>query len=147
MKLLTSLLLCLTFMSFSASAQKPLTNDDVAKLIFHVKNTLASQLDSALPPVTFEEWLLAQVGQDAAIGWVVRTGVDPGLGFPLVEADVSFQGRPGVVIMIANATSKGEIAAKPRFQSLGLVRTGEYAEWPRLCDLPAALIRVRAAAR
>lgn len=147
MKVLTSLVLCLTLSSLFTSAQTPLTDDDVAGLIFHVKQTPASQLDSALPPMTFEKWLLLQVGRDAAIGWAVRTGVDRSLGLPWVEADVSIQGRPGIVIMIANRTSERGIASKPMFHSLELVRAGEYAEWPRLRDLPAALKRARAGAR
>ncbi len=152
MKVLTSFALCLTLGSLFASAQSRLTGDDVAKLIFHVKQTPASQLDSALPPMTFEKWLLLQVGRDAAIGWAVRTAGDRtavgrSLGLPWVEADVSIQGRPGLVIMMANGTSEGGIASKPRFQSLELVRAGEYAEWPRLRELPAALKRARTATR
>jgi hypothetical protein len=144
---LTSLALCLTLSSVFASAQMVLTDDDAAKLISHVKRTPASQLDSALPPMTFEKWLLLQAGRDAAIDWVVRSAVEQGLGLPYVEADVSIQGRPGIVLMIANGTSDGGIASKPIFHSLQLVRADEYAEWPRLRDLPAALKRARASAR
>jgi hypothetical protein len=146
-KVLTSLALCLTLSSLFGSAQTPLTDDDVPKLIFQVKQTPASQLDSALPHMTFEKWLLLQVGREAAIGWVVRTGVDRSLGLPWVEADISIQGRPGIVIMIGNGRSERGIAPKPMFQSLKLVRAGEYEEWPRLRDLPAALKRASAAIR
>jgi hypothetical protein len=138
-KVLTSLVLCLTLSSLFTSAQTPLTDNDV-ELIFRVKQTPASQLDSALPAMTFEKWLLVEVGREAAIGWAVRTAGDRSLGLPLVEADVSVQGRPAIVIMIANRTSK------PIFQSLELVRAGEYADWPRLRDLPLALKRAKAGA-
>jgi hypothetical protein len=45
------------------------------------------------------------------------------------EADVSIQGRPGIVIMIAEAPRKIR-GTKFIFDSLMLMRTGDYAEWP-----------------
>lgn len=100
------------------------------------KQTPASQLESVLPQMAFEKWLRVQVGPDAAIGWVVRTG--DGHGLPWVEADVSIQGRPGIAIMIAAGTPK------PTFRSLGLVRADDFAEWRRLRDLPEAMRKARA---
>ncbi|SPE40180.1 exported hypothetical protein [Candidatus Sulfotelmatobacter sp. SbA7] len=145
MKTLTLLALCVIFSSVLVSAQATPTDDDVAKLIAGVKLTLASQLDPALPPVTFEKWLRLQVGRDATIGWAVRTG--DGHGLPWVEADVSDQGRPGIVIMISCGASEGAIATRPKFHSLELVRANEYAEWPRLRDLPVALRKARDGAK
>lgn len=144
MKTLALLALCAIFSSINVSAQATPANDDVAKLISGVKLTLASQLDPALPPVTFEKWLRLQVGRDATIGWAVRTG--DGHGLPWVEADVSEQGRPGIVIMISCGASEGAIM-RPKFLSLALVRADQYAEWPRLRDLPAALQKARGGAK
>lgn len=136
MKTLTLVVLCLSLSSALLSAQMTLTDEDAAKLISRVQQTSASQLDSALPRMTFERWLRSQVGTDTTINWVVRTADVSVQRYPWIEADISIQGRPGIVIMIAAAT-------KPRFQSLKLMRAGDYAEWPRLRDLPEALRRAR----
>src|ERR1700688_2241371 len=89
---LTSVMLCLTLCSVFVSAQTTISNDDAAKLISRVKQTPASQLDSALPQMTFEKWVVSQVGNDAAINWAVRNA--DGQRVLWIEADVSFQGRP-----------------------------------------------------
>jgi hypothetical protein len=117
------------------------TEHDTAKLISIVKQTPASQLDSALPSTTFEEWLAKQAGQDSAIGWVVRTG--EGHDLPWVEADISVEGHPATVIMIACGKPDSGADAKPRFRSLELVRKNEFAEWSHLHDLPAAMRRAK----
>src|SRR5258708_2521449 len=93
--------------------------------------------------MTFEKWLPLQVARDAAIGWAARNAVDRRLGllFP-GNPESKCRLRP-IVIMIANRTSERGIASKPMFRSLEL-RAGEYAEWPRLRGLPAALKRARA---
>ena len=136
MKTLILVALWLALSSIFVSAQTTVTDDDVAELISHVQQTLASQLDSALPRMAFEKWLHSQAGSDAAIHWLVRTADVPDQGFPWVEVDVAILGRPGIVIMVA-------VATKPTFHSLELMRVGEYAEWPRLRDLPQALKRAR----
>lgn len=108
-----------------------------------MKNAPASQIESDLPSTTFEKWVLRQVGNDATIFWVVRIPDDPVNGPPLVEADVSIQGRPGIVIMIAAAPRKIR-GTKFRLESLLLMRKDDYAEWPNLGDLPKAVERARA---
>lgn len=143
MKTLTSFALCVIFSSVLVSAQTTLTNDDVVRLISRVKLTPASQLDPALPPVTFEKWLRLQVGRDAGLGWAVGTVNVPGHDLKWVEAAVTDRGLPGIVIRIACGPSEGGAATKPKFHSLQLVRADEYAEWPRLRDLPVALRRAR----
>lgn len=145
MKTLALLAVGVIFSSILVSAQTTLTDDDVIKLISLVKLTPASQLDPVLPHLTFGRWLRLQVGRDAGIAWAVRTA--DGHGLPWVEADISAQGRPGIVIMIACGTSDGRTASKPTFHSLQLVRADDYADWPRLRDLPAALQRARDGAR
>ena len=135
---LTSVMVCLALCSILVSAQATMNNDDAAKLISRVKQTPASQLDSALPHMTFEKWVVSQVGKDAEINWAVRNA--DGQGVSLIEADVSFQGRPGIVIMIAGTPD-------PRFHSLALVRANDDAEWPRLRELPEAVRRAKDGAR
>ena len=71
--------------------------------------------------MAFEKWLLLQVGTDATIDWVTRTGDVPREGLPWVEADVTIQGHPGIVIMIANGTPEGRISPEPTFRSLQLL--------------------------
>jgi hypothetical protein len=122
--------------------QTALTDSNGAALISRVKQTPASQLDSKLPNVKLEEWLLDQVGTDARVNWVVRTG-EEGSGLPWVETDISVEGRPGIVIFIACGKPGGEHGSAPMFKSLQLVRKGEFAEWPHLHDLRAAMKRVR----
>ena len=125
----------------TASAREAAAEEDADKLISVVKQTPASQLDPALPNTTFEEWLVKQVGKDSTIAWVVRTG--EGHGLPWVEADISVEGRPAIVIMIAGGRPDSGADAKSRFLSLQLVRKNEFAEWPHLHDLSAAMKRAR----
>jgi hypothetical protein len=116
--LLFALACVLTPSQTIASVREATAEEDAAKLISIVKQTPASELDSALSNTTFEEWLAKQVGKDSAIGWVVRTG--EGHGLPWVEADISVEGRPALVIMIACGRPDSGADAKPRFLSLGL---------------------------
>jgi len=132
-------LTCVFAPSQTTLLERDAAEQDAAKLISIVKQTPASQLDSTLPNMTFEGWLGRQVGKDSTITWAVRTG--DGHGLPWVEANVSIQGRPGIVIEIATGRPNG-IPTKPRFQSLLLMRA-EIAEWPRLRDLPTAMTKAR----
>ncbi len=131
---LTSVVLCLALCSVLVSSQTTTSNNDAAKLISRVKQTPASQLDSALPQMTFEKWVVSQVGKGAAINWAVRDA--DGHRVPWIEADVSFQGRPGIVIMIAGTP-------EPTFRSLELVRAGDAGEWSHLRELPEAVRRAK----
>lgn len=137
----------LTISSVLAIAQTKTEDDPIDFLVSRVKQTPASQLDPALPGMTLEKWLRLRAGRDAEIAWAVRTAVRTGQGFPWVEADVSIQGHPGIVIMIANGTAEGGIAAKPTLHSLPLVQADRYAEWSRLRDLPLALKKARRVVR
>jgi hypothetical protein len=132
--LLATAMLFLALCSVLVSAQTPISNDDAAKLISRVKQMPASQLDSALPQMTFEKWVVSQVGKDAAINWVVRNA--DAHRVPWVEADVSLQGRPGIVIIIAGTP-------EPTFRSLELVRAVDATEWSRLRELPEAVRRAK----
>ena len=64
-------------------------------------------------------------------------------GLPLViEADVSYQQQPALVIMLEE--SKRKSGARFRFHSLALLRVEEYAVWPTLAILPEAVTRAKA---
>jgi hypothetical protein len=134
-------LACVLTPSQMAFAREDAAEGDAAKLISVVKQTPASQLDPALPHTAFEEWLARQVGGDSTTAWVVRTG--EGRGLPWVEADISVEGRPAVVIMIAGGKPDSGADAKVRFLSLQLVRKNEFAEWHHLHDLHVAMTRAR----
>jgi hypothetical protein len=138
-KVLVSVVLCIALSLAFALAQTNLPAEDAA-LIPVVKQMPASQLDSALPQMTFEKWLQIHVGKDGTIAWVVRAG--DGHGLPWVEADVSVQEHPAIVIMIASKPHGG-IGTRARFRSLQLVRKSEFLEWSHLRDLPAAMKRAR----
>ena len=140
---LPCLALCLAVGFITASAQTNLSHDHNAELISRVKNAPASQIEPGLPSTAFEKWLFLQVGNDATIFWVVRILDDPVNGPPLVEADVSIQGRPAIVIMIA-ATPRKIWGRKFRLESLLLMSADDYAVWPNLRDLPKAVERARA---
>jgi hypothetical protein len=101
----------------------------------------ASTLDSSLPRIPFEEWVRRQIGGDASVAWVLRSGA--GDDFPYVEADVSVGNQPGIVIMIACGNRNEESKARPTFKSLELVRQGEFAKWRHLRDLPVAMRKTR----
>lgn len=141
MRILKTLALYVALGPLFVLGQSEWTNSDTIALIARVKQTPASQLDSKLPNVAFEEWLLRQVGSDASVGWAVRAG--EGHGLPWVEADISVEGRPAIVIMIAGGRPDSGADARSRFLSLQLVRKNEFAEWPHLHDLPAAMRRAR----
>lgn len=135
MKILTAVALCLAL--GSASARTTSAADEAMLLISTVQHLSASDLDPVLPHTSLEEWLRVQVGKDARIVWAVRTG--EGHELPWVEADISTGSRPGIVIMIACGQPDAGTHRKPKFKSLQLVRKDEFAEWPHLHDLPAAM--------
>lgn len=141
MKTLKILALCLAFGRLVVLGQVGLDVDDGAALIVRVKQTPASEFDSKLPHVKFEEWLLYQIGIDATAAWAVRTG--EGHGLPWVEADISIDGSPAIVILVDNGKADGKLGAAPRFKSLQLLRKGQSTEWRHLHDLPQAIRSVR----
>ena len=139
MKILTAIALCLAL--GSASARTNSAVDDSMFLISTVQHLSVSDLDPALPHTSLKEWLRLQVGKDAKIAWAVRTG--EGHDLPWVEADISTESRPGIVVMIACGQPDVGTHRKPKFKSLQLVRKDEFAEWPHLHDLSTAMRRAR----
>ena len=145
MKTFTSVTMCFALalgsLGYASAQNGRASDDDPTILISKVQKTLASKLDSTLPSVSLGEWMRDQVGNDAKINWVVRTGT--GADFPWVEADISVGNQPGIVILIACGKRHGGTNQQPRFKSLELLRQGESAEWTHLHDLPVAMMKAR----
>jgi hypothetical protein len=120
-----------------------------ARLIRQVREISVSQLDPALPPVSFEKWLHVEGGADAGFHWEVndcgeQTGAaaDRGREFPMcVEAQANMKDRRTIVVSIAVGTSKKGVVGKPTVYFAQLVTPATTINLPRLSDLPAALIR------
>jgi hypothetical protein len=142
-KILALLALYLAVSCVLVSAQTNRTNDNAANLISRVQQTPASQLDSTLPRMPLDRWLRSQVGSDTTINWAVRTADISIQRYPWIEADVSIQGRPEIVIIVIMIAA----AKRPTFHSLELIEAGGIAEWPRLCFLPEALKRAKDGSR
>ena len=142
-KTVISITFCVALTIGFASAQQDSTakNDPALLLIGKVQATPAAKLDSTLPQVSLQEWLSQQIGADATVAWVVRTGMGDDL--PWVEADISVGNRPAIVIMIACGRHNWVTRSRPMFKSLLLYRQGEFVEWPHLHDLPVAMRQAR----
>jgi hypothetical protein len=143
-KTLTYIIICFALALCFVSAQEGSTvavEDDPTVLIAKVQKTIAAKLDSTLPSVSCEEWIRQQIGNDATVNWAVRSG--KGHDLPWVEADISVEDRPGIVIMIACGKRAGGTCTQLRFMSLELLRDRDSDEWPRLRDLPVAMRKAR----
>jgi hypothetical protein len=118
------------------------------KLIATVKSTPVSQLDRALPPVRFDQWLRTEAGADARYQWEVndcgeQTG-SPGQHAneipTCVEADAWLKDGREMMIMIAiEKSSHGNAGMSLYFAQL--VTTRERITIKQLSDFPAALVR------
>jgi len=132
----------LALASVFAVAQTGVGDDGIMTINSQVQATPASRLGSGLPSEPLSEWLANQAGKDADIIWMARVPADSS-GAPLmIEADISYQRQPALVIMIE--VSKRKSGMRFTFHSLALSRTGEYAEWPSLVNLPEAVTRAKA---
>jgi hypothetical protein len=142
------LFLCLLYLGFSrfAAAQDsaPTPSDTTpADIVSQVKGTLASRLDSALPAIRFEQWLLEQVGANAQFGWVLR--YQPGKeGCPIpdipncVEADIMLPDARSISILVAFRAP----THRPYIYSVHVIRDKhDIAELNRLSDLTNFLRR------
>jgi hypothetical protein len=133
-------LLCFGFWGSAASQDrgpKPFDTDG-ADRISRVKGTLTSTLDSALPALRLEDWLLDQVGTNAQFGWVLRYQPwkegQPKHDFPdSVEADIMLQDGRSISILVAFRAPK----QRPYIYSVHVFRGNhEMAELNRLGELP-----------
>jgi len=126
-----------------------------AKLIQQLKQIPVSQLDLALPPVSFEKWLRVEAGADADFHWEVNdcgeeTGspADQGRDFPMcVEAQANLKDHRTIVVSIAVGTFKKGASGKPTVSFVQLVTPRETIDIHHLSGLPAALIRTHVPAQ
>jgi hypothetical protein len=117
------------------------TDARVADLIAQVKNMPASKLDAALPSTKLEEWLQAQAGPDAKIGWAFRSVPQ--------DAKAGAHGAPACVEAVATLNDGRsfwvliDVSTNPDHPRLfdANVLTGktEMSEVRRLHDLPRVL--------
>jgi hypothetical protein len=133
-------LLCFGFWGSAAGQDhvpKP-SDTDGADRISRVKGTLASTLDSALPAIRLEDWLLDQVGTNAKFGWALRYQPwkewQPIHDFPdCVEADIILQDGRSISILVAFRAPK----QRPYIYSVHVFRDKhEMAELNRLGEIP-----------
>jgi hypothetical protein len=145
--------LAIVFVLLLCASAAPAENQSAreTKLIALVKSTPVSNLDPALPPVRFDQWLRTQAGADARYQWEVNDcgeqtgapGQNPDEIPTCVEADAWLKDGREIVIMIAVPKSA---AASGQKQSLVvyfvlLVTTRERITIKQLSDFPAALVR------
>lgn len=125
-------------------AQQP----DEERIFTFIKGTPAKELDSALPKMRFERWLLDVVGKGAALRWSIndcgeQSGdpeVDAKRDLPIcagVEAELD-QGR-AFQILLAIGTQKKGIGGKPKLRSVIVQANRRMWDVKRLRDLPKAL--------
>jgi hypothetical protein len=130
-------------------AKDGVTKDRDARLIRQVQEIPVSQLDPALPPVSFEKWLHVEAGADAGFHWEVndcgeQTGAaaDRGRDFPIcVEAQADMKDRRAIVVSIAAGTFKKGAFGKPTVNFAQLVTPNTTINLHHLSDMPAALIK------
>jgi hypothetical protein len=136
-------LLCFGFWSSAASQErvpKPSDTNGVDR-ISQVKDTLVSKLDSALPAIRLEQWLLEEVGINAKFGWVLRYRPWK-KGQPIyevpdwVEADIMMQDGRSISILVAFHAPQ----QRPYIYSVHVI-SGKHdmVELNRLSELPNVL--------
>jgi hypothetical protein len=101
-------LACFALLVSAAAQDRDLkaTDADGTDRISRVKGALASTLDSSLPAIRLEDWLLQQVGTNAQFGWVLRylprKEGQPIHDFPdAVEADIMMQDGRSISVLVA----------------------------------------------
>ncbi len=130
----------------AAAGQRP---GDEERLITVVKGTPAKDLDSALPKMRFERWLLDVVGKGVELRWEIndcgeQTGdpaTDSKREIPVcVEAGADLpEGRAFGVQVSIGVTDKKPSKPKVWFIYVQMNRRAHSVE--RLRDLPAALAK------
>jgi hypothetical protein len=140
--------ICLVASSICAHSQTSTIETRDAKLISHVKQMPVSQLDPALPQLSFEKWLKVEAGPEAEFYWEVAACAEQGAvpegkrDLPLcVEANAHMKDGRTIVILIAAGTAQKPSAANARFLPSQLITVGETIPIHQLSDLPPALVR------
>jgi hypothetical protein len=129
-------------------AQNP-TGPGDASAISAARQVVVQGIDSALPHVSFDEWLRSIVGSDAPTKWEVNDcgeqAGDPtrdrGRDFPIcAEVQVDLGGQRELHVSLSVGTNKTGVAGVPAFRSAYVrVATGP-AEWIKgLAEIPSAI--------
>ncbi len=142
----TAILFVLVLLALAnhAAAQEP----DEERIFTFIKGTPAKELDSALPKMRFERWLLDVVGKGVELQWELndcgeQTGdpeVDSKRDLPIcagVDAELD-KGR-AFQILLAIGTQKKGIGGKPKLYSIIVQANRRLWDVKRLRDLPKAL--------
>jgi hypothetical protein len=130
-------------------AQTNATEARDAKWIRRVQETPVSQLDPALPSVSFEKWLRVEAGADAEFHWEVNdcgeqtgTAADRDRDFPVcVEAQANMKDKRTIVVSVAVGTFKKRAFGKPKVYFAELITPRETIDIKQLSDMPDVLIR------
>lgn len=154
MQNVTTIALLLMSSAIALWAQDGATKTRDAKLIRQVQQVPVSQLDPALPAVSFERWLYVEAGADAEFHWEVKhrgeqtgTTAESGRYFPTcVEVQANMKDRRTIVVSIAVGMSKKRMVGKPLMNFAQLVTPATKINLPHLSDLPETLIRTHDAA-
>jgi hypothetical protein len=132
------------FVATAAAAQEP----DEERIFTFIKGTPAKELDSALPKMRFERWLLDVVGKGVELRWSIndcgeQSGdpeVDAKRDLPIcagVDAELD-KGR-AFQVLLAIGTQKKGIGGKPKLYSIVVQANRRMWDVKRLRDLPKAL--------
>jgi hypothetical protein len=132
------------FVATAAGAQEP----DEERIFTFIKGTPVKELDSALPKMRFERWLLDVVGKGVELRWSINDcgeqagdpDVDAKRDLPIcagVEAELD-KGR-AFQVLLAIGTQKKGIGGKPKLYSIVVQANRRMWDVKRLRDLPAAL--------
>jgi hypothetical protein len=132
--------------AFAATAQEP----DEERIFTFIKGTPAKELDSALPKMRFERWLLDMVGQGVELRWSINdcgeqsgdAHADAQRDAPIcagVEAQLA--GGRAFQILLTVGTQKRGIGGKPKLRSVIVQANRRMFEVKRLRDLPTILQR------
>src|SRR5262249_13742913 len=140
----TALLGFLVASSSQTSAQTALTE---SQAVLHAQNTIATQLDPALPPRPFGKWFDQVVGDEAGVTWQLRDcGEQKEIGATAiddiaacVEVTAMFPNERMIVVMTTVGTFNKGIIGKPRIQFIVIEEYGRLKELKKLSGLPAVL--------
>lgn len=133
-----------TLAASAAAAQGP----DEERIFTFIKGTPAKELDSALPKMRFERWLLDVVGKGVELRWSINDCGEPSADAsadaqrdtPIcacVEAQLT-EGRAFQILLTIGTQRKG-IGGKPKLHSV-IVQAGRRMwDLKRLRDLAKAL--------
>jgi TonB family protein len=137
------LILCLPL----SGQQHPISPFSERQAVANVQRVAASDLDAALPPRPFGEWLRQVVGAQAGVNWQLNEcGEEPsiliaqGRAIPAcAEVNALLPDGRKVMVMIEVGSFKKGITGNPSFYQAMVEQDGELYSIRRLRDLPEGL--------